>query len=364
MEKNLMFANTQLVECFKDYMFDYLTNVQGKKGFSYDTSKSFEEKSQLINASILAQVEKLAGVSLKMEDVAPEVMAAHPNIRFAAFAVVGTLIDYIVPVVLDKKIGLYTNIQYGAFGDTMKIDVKPNDLFIVTKAGRNQRTVDFQRQFNGTQYIIPENRAITVAVNLYRVLCGLDSLAEFAMKAILSLEANITKEVYQALATAMRALPATPADGALKITAAGGVVNKKAAIKLAETVSAFNGGAPAIMVGTKVALSNVMPDATAGFRYEDASIAYFKNVWGIDTIALDQVADWQDKYKLVLDDNLIFVISPSSQKLVQLFYEGSTLTNTVEAKDSADLTTTTTMNKSYGIGIGTNAIAGLIEVTD
>jgi hypothetical protein len=116
------------------------------------------------------------------------------------------------------------------------------------------------------------------------------------------------------------------------------------------------------MVGTKTALSNVIPDDDSGFRYTDASIAYFKNVWGIDTLALDQIANWQDKYKLALADDKIFLISPSSQKLVQLFYEGSTTTNIVDAKDSADLTTTTTMNKSYGIGIGTNAVAGLITI--
>ena len=357
-----VFSNTNLVEGFKDYMFEYLHTTQGRTDLRYDTEKSFAEKGEIINKAILKEVERIAGVPLKMENVADEMMAAHPNVRFAAFAVVGTLIDAIVPVVIEKKMGVYTNIQYGGFGDSMRIDVKPNDLFVVSKAGRNQRTVDFQRQYSGTQYIVPENRAITVFVNLYRVLCGLDSLAEFAMKAILSLEAQISKEVYSALTTALGNLPTTPTAGALQITAAGGVVNKQATIRLADAVSAYNGGAPVMMVGTRTALSHVIPDTADGFRYLDASVAYFKNVWGIDTLALEQVADWQNKYGLVLDDSKIFLISPSSQKLVQLFYEGSTITNVVDAKDSADLTTATTMNKSYGIGIATNAIAGLINI--
>jgi len=359
----IMFSNENLVAGFKDYMFEYLNTTQGRTDLHYDTTTTFEEKGKLLNANILKEVERIAGVSLKMENVSDEMMANHPNVRFAAFAVVGTLIDTIIPVVIEKKMGIYTNIQYGGFGDSMRIDVKPNDLFVVSKAGRAQRTVDFQRQYSGTQYIVPENRAITVFVNLYRVLCGLDSLADFAMKAILSLEAQISKEVYGALTAALSNLPTSPAAGALQITAAGGVVNKQATIRLADAVSAYNGGAPVVMVGTKTALSYVMPDTAEGFRYVDASIAYFKNVWGIDTLALDQVADWQNKYQLALDDSKIFLISPSSQKLVQLFYEGSTTTNIVDAKDSADLTTATTMNKSYGIGIATNAIAGLINIT-
>lgn len=347
---------------FKDYMFQYLTEVEKREGFSYNKNVDFATKESLINKAILADIEKVAGVKMEMDGIAPEVMANHPNIRFAAFAVVGQLIDQIVPEVIDKNIGLYTDTKYGQFGDSFRFDIEPNDLFYVSKAGRDQRTVEFQRQFNGTQYIVPENREITVFVNLFRVLCGMDSLAKFVMKAILSIEAKITTEVFEAMNTAMANLPTTPAGGALKITAAGGVVDKTAAIKLAQTVTAYNGGAEAIFVGTKVALSHLFPDADAGFRYTDAGIAYFKNVWGVDTMELRQVANWQDRYKLALDDTKIYVISPASQKLVKLCYEGATMSNTVGAYDSANKLEATTLNKSWGIGVCTNSIAGVITL--
>ena len=353
------FSNTTS-EAFRDYMFHYLSEVEKKEGYAYNHEVSFSEKEALINKAILADIEKVAGVSLAMENIDPAVMANHPNIRFASFAVVGQLIDQIVPEVIDKSIGLYTDTQFGNFGDSFRFDVEPNDLFFVSKAGRDQRTVEFQRQFNGTQYIIPENRAITVYVNLFRVLCGMDSLAKFVMKAILSVEAQITKEVYQAMDAAMLALPTSPVGGELKITAAGGVVPKADAIALAERVTAYNGGAQAVFVGTKVALSHIFPAAESGFRYTDAGIAYFRNTWGIDTMEIRQVADWTHKYKLALDDTHIYVVSPAAQKLVKLCYEGATLSNTVPAYDAANKTEATTLNKSWGIGIATNAVAGLI----
>lgn len=359
-----MYFSKDTGDSFKDYMFDYLSNVEGKKGYSYNKELKFEEKEALINKAILADVERVAGVSLQMEGIAPEVMASHPAIRFATFAVVGQLIDMIIPDVLDKSIGLYTDTRFGQFGDSFRFDIEPNDLFLVSKAGRDQRTVEFQRQYNGTQYVIPENRAITVYVNLFRVLCGLDSLAKFVMKAILSVESKITAEVFQAMNTAMGALPTTPAGGALRITAAGGVVDKLDAIRLAQAVTAFNGGAQAIFVGTKVALSHLFPDSSSGFRYTDAGISYFRNVWGVDTMEINQVANWQNKYQLRLDDTKVYVISPSSQKLVKLCYEGATTTNTVAAHDSANKTEATTLNKSYGIAIATNAVAGCIELVD
>lgn len=349
---------------FKDYMFHYLSEVEKKEGYVYNKEVKFEEKEALLNKAILEDIERVAGVSMSIEGIDPAVMANHPNIRFASFAVVGQLIDQIVPEVLDKSIGLYTDTKFGQFGDSFRFDIEPNDLFFVSKAGRDQRTVEFQRQYNGTQYIVPENREITVYVNLFRVLCGLDSLAKFVMKAILSVEAKITKEVYQAMDAAMVALPTSPVGGELKITATGGTVKKADAIALAQRVSAYNGGAEAIFVGTKVALSALFPDANAGFRYDDASIAYFRNVWGIDTMEIRQVADWTNRYKLALDDTHIFVISPAAQKLVKLCYEGSTMTNTVAAYDSANKTEATTLNKSWGIGVATNAVAGLIVISE
>lgn len=357
---NICFSN-ETVASFKDYMFEHLSR-EGKKGYAFDSSIKFEEKEALLNKAILGDIERVAGIKFEQDMIAPEVMANHPNIRFAAFAVVGQLIDTIVPDVLDRSIGLYTETRFGAFGDSFRFDVEPNDLFFVSKVGRDQRSVEFQRQYTGTQYVTPENHAVSVAVNLFRVLCGLDSLAKFVMKAILSVEANITKEAYQAVSTAMANLPNTPADGALRITAAGGVVDKTAAIKLAQTVSAFNGGAEAIFVGTKVALSHLFPDAESGFRYDNAGIAYFRNVWGVDTLELAQVADYANKYKLALDDNKIFVISPASQKLLKLCYEGATMSTDI--KDTANGLQGTTLNKSYGIAIATNAIAGVIEIAE
>lgn len=356
---NICFSN-ETVASFKDYMFEYLAK-SGKEGYTYDSSMKFEEKEALLNKAILSDIERVAGIKFEQDMIAPEVMANHPNIRFAAFAVVGQLIDTIVPDVIDRSIGLYTETRFGSFGDSFRFDVEPNDLFFVSKVGRDQRSVEFQRQYTGTQYVTPENHAISVAVNLFRVLCGLDSLAKFVMKAIISVEANITKEAYGAVATAMGNLPASPTDGALRITAAGGAVDKTAAIKLAQTVSAFNGGAEAIFVGTKVALSHLFPDSNSGFRYENAGIAYFRNVWGVDTLELAQVADYANKYKLALDDDKVFVISPSSDKLLKLCYEGATMTTDI--KDTANGLQGTTLNKSYGLAIATNAIAGVIEFT-
>jgi hypothetical protein len=223
------------------------------------------------------------------------------------------------------------------------------------------RTTEFQKAFVGQTTIVPENRAITVAVNFYKVLCGKESLAKFVMKAILSLEAQITKEVFIAFNTAMGEIPTTAADDNLHITGWA----QDSAVRLAQTVSAYNNGADPIFLGTKLALNKALP-ANSNYRYDIQSdyvrVGYIRNFMGYDAMEMKQVADWKNPHKLILDDKRIYVISPSTQKPVKLCYEGASRTTNMDFVESADLTSSTTIQKSYGIGIATNALVGVIDL--
>ena len=343
---------------FKDYMNHYLAVNQHREGYIYDNTISFAEKDAKINEIMLSEVSKLSNVEIASNDaISTEMWAQHPLIKWAAFAVVNSMIDMVVPEVLDRTVGLYTEQYFVNAGDSKSFEIEPNQLFVVSKAGRDQRTVEFQKQFNGMVTIVPENREITVAANLYKVLAGKESLARFAMKAILSLESQISREVYTAMDEAMNALPT--ADPKLRLTG----FDKEDAIELAQVVSAVNNGAEAVFMGTKLALHQILPDTTI-FRTLESSdyvrIGYMREFAGFNTMLLPQVVRADKAFTLALKDNMIYVISPSSEKLVKLVYEGGSWTNNTNAFASANLTETTTITKSYGIGVATNATAGCI----
>ncbi|HAU85790.1 MAG TPA: hypothetical protein DCW90_09890 [Lachnospiraceae bacterium] len=364
MNKTICFAdNTDLVrKAFKDYFFQYMDETGKMSNMAYSKVKSFSEKEKDINALMNKEIQKLSGINFASDSVvSKEMLSQNPNYQWATFAVVNSLIDMIIPDVLDKSIGIYTETKYINWGDSALFTVKPNDLFYVSKAGRNQRTVEFQRQFNTQVSVVPENREITVDVNFYRMLCGYDSLAEFVMKAILSLEAQITRDVYTAFDTAMEALPAAPAAASLKVAG----WSQASAVRLAQVVTAYNHGSKAMFVGTQGALQNVLPD-NANYRYgldsDYVTLGYVKNAFGFDCLVLPQIAIWDDMYKLGLRDDRIYVMSPASQSIVKLVYEGNTISNTVPAQLSANLTEQTTLMKSYGIGIATNATVGEITL--
>ena len=349
-------------EAFKDYMFQYLSETEGREGYTYDNTVKFSDKEAKVNRLMRREIAKLSNINFDENGfVSNEMWATHPLLRWASFAVANSLIDMIIPDTLDKSIGIYTEQRYASYGDSFSFDIEPNDLFYVSKAGRDQRTVEFQRQFAGQVTVVPENREVTVYVNFYRVLCGLDSLARFVSKAILAIETQITREVFAAFDNAMEDLPATPADGQLKVTG----YSQTSAVKLAQTVTAFNNGAKAVFLGTQLALQNILPN-DANYRYmldsEYVTLGYIRNAFGFDTMVLPQIADWKNPYKLALRDDRIYVVSPSSQKLVKLCYEGASRTNPMSAFESANLTETATINKSWGIAVATNSVAGVITL--
>jgi hypothetical protein len=128
-------------------------------------------------------------------------------------------------------------------------------------------------------------------------------------------------------------------------------------------VGAYNMGAKPIIVGTQLALSKIMPN-DANYRYlldsDYVKVGYVKTIGGFDTFVLPQVADWQNPYQTTLRDDIIYIISPSSQKLVKTALEGNTFSNDRDAFRSANLTQTWTMFKSWGTGIATNSVAAAI----
>ena len=363
MRNTICFASDmdKVQTAFRDYMGQYLTEVGKRTGYIYDKNVDFATKEAKINSLMMDEITRLSGLNFATGVVSTEMIAQNPNLRWAAFAVVNSLIDMIVPEVIDKSIGIYTEQRYGQYGDSFSFTVEPNDLFFVSKMGRDQRTAEFQKEFAGQTTIIPENRALTVSVNLYKVLCGKESLAKFVMKAIMSLEAQITKEVYVAFDTAMAAIPTTAETDNLHLSG----WNADSAIRIAQTVSAYNNGADAVFLGTKLALNKAVP-ANDNYRYNLESdfvrVGYIRNFMGYDALEMKQVADWKNPHKLVLNDKRIYVVSPSSQKIVKLCYEGSTRAIYRDFEDAADLAASTTIVKSYGIGIATNALVGIIDI--
>lgn len=350
---------------FKDYWNHYKA-LNGDTKVEYQTKRedgstiSFSEKEEKMNAALKKEIMRVAGVT-SFETFALEQWVTNPMVNWATYAVVSSMIDMIIPESIIETVGLYTDVRTIGWGDSAAFDIAPRDLFVVSKSGKGQRQAEIKKQFKGQVTVIPEMREISVGVNLYNMLAGNGmTLAEFTAKAVRSMETAMTLDAYTAFAAAMDALPNTATTG---LRVAG--YTQQALVSMLQRVTAWNGGAKALIVGTQLALVNVLPD-DANYRYtlndEYVKLGYIKTAFGYDVMALPQVVDIATPWGTAIANDRIWVISPSSQKLLKLVLEGNTISHTNQPYDHASLTQNTTLMKSWGVAVATNAVAGVITL--
>jgi hypothetical protein len=360
-------SNTGVYEMFVDYWKHYLAN-QGAKGVEYQkTSKtadgqlvelSFAQKEDKMNQALKREILRVAGVPT-FEGLPLETWANNPNVQWATFAVISSMIDMILPDSILTSTADYADVRNIGWGDSALFEVEPRDIFVVSKHGRNRRMTEIHRQLKGNITVLPELRALTVGVTLYAVLAGKESLAALTAKMVRSFESALVFDIYDAFATAMAALP----TGATGLRVAG--YTQDEFVRLSQTVAAWSGGQRAIALGTQLALSKIMPE-DANYRYmldsDYVKLGYIRNFMGTDLVMLPQLADWTNPFATKLSDDKIWIIAPSSQKLIKVVVEGNTLSRTDGQWDSANLQITTTMFKSWGTALATNGVAAEITL--
>jgi hypothetical protein len=204
---NFSAGNTTVYEMFVDYWRHYQSINAGKKyDFQTLNSKgqplSFSEKELQMNEALRKEVARVSGVSFDAS-IPMEQWALNPLVSWASFAVISALVDVVLPDSLIDSIGIYTDIRQGGFGDSFAFDIKPRDLFVVSKSGHGQKSTEVHKQFDTTVTVVPEPHQITTQVALYKVLCGKEDLASFTAKCIKSIEAQMAADTYNVFATAM-----------------------------------------------------------------------------------------------------------------------------------------------------------------
>jgi len=330
------------------------------KAKSYMANFSADKCTDVMHKEMFAffakEVELISNV--KLDGVMP--VATYCNlstVKEAAFAVLSMMTQ---PIVIDatiKNFAPIAEIRNGDFGDSFSFDLTPRDLFVVTKGARSQKTYEIQTQFEGTKTIIPEFRTISVGVPLFDIYMGKKNLAQYMSKAIRSLNANMSYDIYDAFQAAMANLPTT---GDAKLRVVG--YTQDALLELGTVIEAWD--QTPIVMGTKLALSKILP-ASTNYRFDLESdyvkYGHLRDFFGFDIVELPQVADYRTEFKTKIANDELYLICPSSDKLVKVCMEGTVLSNLGESTEN--LIMSGSLSMSYGVGVITNALAGMIELT-
>lgn len=344
-----------LIPAWKDYVNNYrAVNFSVKK--SFDTSKTLDEKEVLVNAAIDREIANLMKVDCSFVD--KEAYVTNPTYQWAKFAVINKLVDMIIPDVVREDYMHIANTQTVGYGDSAVFDIKSGDLFTVVKNGNSRRHVEAQRQFTGQKAVVPVNHTITTEVDWYRVMAGKENNAEYAMKVVLSIESEIATDIMAAVKDSFSTLTANFKENAYSETAFK---------KLAARVGAANGGAKAVAIGTELGLGTILPTndyLKMGLGETYAKVGYLPVFKNVPLIALAQKIDWSSAdYDFALDDSYIYMISPQTQKLVQVVFEGGTLSIADGQFANSNLTQKVSLHTRYAVALITNAKYGIMKTT-
>ena len=345
----------ELYTAFRDY-FDHTQSIKGIVGKTF-SAQSLDDKEKVINKLFAEELEKRSGIKMaSSSDIAH--YANNIVVKTYADEIVDAMIDMILPEVLLQSVGLIADIRFLDWGDTANFELENNALFTVSQAGYRQKNSIFQKQENTNATLAPIAHQVAVITSLFNVLTGRDFIAKYVMKAVKSIEAQMLNEAYDAFVTAVTA---GSVPSALKIT----TYTDESAITLAETVTAWNQNRKAVFVGTPVALKSLLP-TNSNYRYtlDDTfvKLGYIPQFNNYDVVPMAQMADYTSTtYGLKLDDNKIFVVSPSSDKVIKIAV-GGTMSITSGVYENANLAQTGSIMKAYAVGAITNSIAGYIAV--
>jgi hypothetical protein len=355
----IAFAQTnnmmQLVEKFVDYFNHYCSEVKGNNGVNFVKDISLDEKSKKLHENIEEAINKISGVNnIGFSEV---LYRSNPMYQWAAFAVISAMIESVLPDTLIEELP-FAEVRNGGYGDSFTFDIKPNDLFVVTKAGNGKRHVFAQRQYNGQATLIPENHMITVEEDLYRILSGKRNLAEYALKIMQSIATEISYDVYSAIDGTYSALPTQFKEAAY---------DQDTFVTLCQRVKGFNGGAKTSVFGTQLALSKVAPsnlinNNNLGEKFY--TTGYLGTFMGVDLFEIPQKVIWNSAtYAMKLDDTRLYVVSAGVDKLVKVGIEGETISYTTGLYDNANLTVKQTMHKKWKVGLISSSKFGIIDLS-
>lgn len=357
--KNFATESPDLYKAMKEYAHNFALGRKEESRTMAFTAHSKESMEELINKEFAIELERKAGKPTEY-GVGQDGLRRWCNsarTREFANAIQDVTIDMILPdVLLTGLLPLIADIKTAELGDAIKFRLKNSQLFTVSKAGYRQKATNLQRLFDGDASMTGENHEVTIGADLFDIMTGKYSFADNTMKVALSIEATMYNEAVDAFYTSANAL-----SGNLAVAN----YTENAMIKLCETVTAWNGGRKAVIVGTPVALKAVLP-TNNNYRYDLESVyvkaGSIQTFNGYDVIPMEQVAKLgSTTFELKLDDTKLYVVSPASDKIVKIGLFGGTVTHTDAPYDNANKAITNTTEKAWNVAVVTNSYAGVVK---
>lgn len=350
-EQNIVEA---FIDLYGHYRFENAkegSEVKGKYR-QFSTGMTFREKEEKFSKKFLETTNKYAGVALD-STFSEARIRSNPQVQWASFALIGEMIDSVVPQTVLDTFYRFAEIKSTGWGDNLIFNLPNNDLFIVTQTSNANGRGDRQRLHGTDVTLTAVNHDVTLGEDAIRILAGKVNWGEWISRIAQSIETQITVEVYNAMIGNYSSL-----SSSYKET---GAFDKTRFNNLVQRVEGGNRNLSATTFGTKVALANVLTDnqyLLFGLGEEYNKMGFLPNFQGTPLFMFEQrLTPNTDNF--AISDNYLTILSTGLEKIVKIGFEGETIIREVQSNQSADRGVTYNLQKKWITGVVTAAKMGM-----
>lgn len=351
-------GNTDFYVAFADYHNHKAAEEWKHNIGSYDKNVPLSEKSEKVKNAFFAEIERLS--NCPRTDMNKDAWMANPVVRWATFAVINATVNVVLPAYVTETFAPFVDFRTVGYGDVLNLKIPPKTLYTVSRGGKGERTSFRQKKYAGNVVVSPIEHIVTTYVDMYRVLAGKDDLAEAVRAIVISIELDMNAEIISALTTG---LSAASYPAAFKES---GAFDATKLVQLCQRVQAYNGMVKPVIMGTAAALMNVLPDSTKGYRMvidgKAGAVSYVADFYGFDTFEIPQ-APTGVNFGMAMSDSTLYIVSPAVAKAVTGVMT-TTLTNSNDFYDNADISQNFTMRKGYAFEFIGAAYAGSYTISE
>lgn len=272
------------------------------------------------------------------------------------FQILDEAVDAVVPIIVKNQFDGLAEVRNIALGDVQRFTVKNRELFKVGTVASGTQNLRRQNLKNSNYTIETSAYGVKVYSEFEEFLTGQVDWSDFVNKVAEAFVTFTGQQIYKTMSTSYDGLRAS-----LKVS---GTFDFEKLADLARHVRIQSGNERVTVYGTVSALGKIADDLNLSDSMKDQlnKTGYLTTARGLDFYAFPEAGYKEGTEEFLVDSNS-FVVIPSSEKIVDVLFEGETYSreNPAELHNAMQIEFVT--SKKMGVHVKQASVYGFYKIS-
>ena len=360
MNKMEMFSEKQIdlidagVSLAEYYIYNASPDAHKDLGVKFSkVEKTYEEANKVFSDKLKEECYAIA--NLDPERYNTKVAFTFPQFERAHFAVMEEVIRRTTAKSnIEAFMGRIAEVRNMGDGDSLNIDIKAKNVYVLSKVARGKGTSHIQRRYGQNVILSPTPRQVTVGFEIHNIAAGRFDYGREIALASAGIQTSLLNEVQTLLFST-----SNPINNKLLEN----TYSEADFRSLCQRVQARNGGGTTLVAGTEIALGNVLP-ANSNFLQdlgEDyMSYGFLTSLFGYRAMRFPQAVDAD--YNEILPNDKLVIFTAGADTPIKIGMEGDIRIIQTNDTDTADRIRSYTLETSWDVQLVSDAHVGIQTV--